>query len=440
MNQPGASPKSRDSSNEGRARLHDPTHPIQLPAPHSRVGNALGWLKELFLLASLAAVCSSTFDIANGRASHQLDDVVHTLHVSAVAICAAIVLGLYLSIFRPSLCSSGRPSQPSPSLASSSAQPSPDSSPLDTRATSDALAQRLDRRAAAAETAGLSPMALSEPAPELPSPRDAPSSYSPAFVSQLRAQLVHSQHQLCAARQQPHGIFRASCSFCMSLEKTAHVDNVSILREQLQSLQTRLSTLQGWRMKELTDEQVEAVSEEVRDAMREFACARRIVPHPALTSPRCRLLSRRITSEKIRGCLAGRWPVPLRRVHWHVDASLSGARCFAAPTSFQLRSHHEPFNISRHPDLPVLTPSRSQIPCGHAQFCVKCCAQLQRCPLCRVPGTRARKLTLLEIHSPALVSLFCFTRTFQFKCISKYTAPVLPRPLTPRCPSAPTTC
>jgi hypothetical protein len=54
----------------------------------------------------------------------------------------------------------------------------------------------------------------------------------------------------------------------MSLEKTAHLDNVAILREQLQSLQTRLSTLQGWRMRELTDEQVESISEEVRDAMR----------------------------------------------------------------------------------------------------------------------------------------------------------------------------
>ena len=54
----------------------------------------------------------------------------------------------------------------------------------------------------------------------------------------------------------------------MSLEKTSHTDNVSLLREQLQSLQTRLSTLQGWRMKELSDEQVESIAEEVRDAMR----------------------------------------------------------------------------------------------------------------------------------------------------------------------------
>ena len=54
----------------------------------------------------------------------------------------------------------------------------------------------------------------------------------------------------------------------MSLEKTAHADNVLLLREQLQSLQTRLGTLQGWRMKELTDEQVESMQEEVRDAMR----------------------------------------------------------------------------------------------------------------------------------------------------------------------------
>jgi hypothetical protein len=62
--------------------------------------------------------------------------------------------------------------------------------------------------------------------------------------------------------------FTARNAFCMSLEKTAHMDNVALLREQLQSLQTRLSTLQGWRMRELTDEQVESIAEEVRDAMR----------------------------------------------------------------------------------------------------------------------------------------------------------------------------
>jgi hypothetical protein len=65
-------------------------------------------------------------------------------------------------------------------------------------------------------------------------------------------------------------VFSARDSFHMSLERTAHIDNVALLREQLQSLQTRLSTLQGWRMKELTDEQVESVAEEVRDAMRMF--------------------------------------------------------------------------------------------------------------------------------------------------------------------------
>lgn len=54
----------------------------------------------------------------------------------------------------------------------------------------------------------------------------------------------------------------------MSIEKALHEDNVSLLREQLQSLQTRLSTVQGWRMKELSDEQVESIAEEVRDAMR----------------------------------------------------------------------------------------------------------------------------------------------------------------------------
>jgi hypothetical protein len=54
----------------------------------------------------------------------------------------------------------------------------------------------------------------------------------------------------------------------ISIEKALHQDNVSLLREQLQSLQTRLSTVQGWRMKELSDEQVESIAEEVRDAMR----------------------------------------------------------------------------------------------------------------------------------------------------------------------------
>ena len=104
----------------------------------------------------------------------------------------------------------------------------------------------------------------------------------------------------------------------MSLEKTAHVDNVSLLREQLQSLQTRLSTLQGWRMKELTDEQVESVSEEVRDAMR--ACCPYPKPllktptqpptqperaHRSLTLALRRHFSRRVASQKVGRGFAG---------------------------------------------------------------------------------------------------------------------------------------
>jgi hypothetical protein len=110
------------------------------------------------------------------------------------------------------------------------------------------------------------PIAYCEALSDLPSPRDAPSSYSPAFVSQLRGQLLHTQHQLYA--QAPMAALAARDALRRSLEKAEHVDNVTLLREQLQSLQTRLSTLQGWRMKELSDEQVDAVSEEVRDAMR----------------------------------------------------------------------------------------------------------------------------------------------------------------------------
>ena len=92
--------------------------------------------------------------------------------------------------------------------------------------------------------------------------------------------------------------FAARNALCMSLEKTAHLDNVALLREQLQSLQSRLSTLQGWRMRELTDEQVESIAEEVRDAMR--ACLVQFFSQLKwLTVLLRRRISRRITSQKI---------------------------------------------------------------------------------------------------------------------------------------------
>jgi hypothetical protein len=201
MNQPGASPKGHEPSKDGRTSIRDESYPVQLAASHSRFRSALGWLQELLLLASLAAVCSSSFDIASCHTSHHLHDVVDMLRMSAVGICASIAIGLYLSIFHPSFCSSTRSSQPSASLASSSARVSPESSCSEVAAGPDDPAHH---RAPTARVTVSSAINLAEASSDMPSLRDAPSSYSPAFVSQLRGQLLHVQHQLYDSFQLPH--------------------------------------------------------------------------------------------------------------------------------------------------------------------------------------------------------------------------------------------
>ena len=78
----------------------DDTHAAVDSPSHSRVSTMLGWLQQLLLLASLAVLCSSSFDIANGRSAAQLDDILGLLRLSTVWICGAIVIGLYLSLPR----------------------------------------------------------------------------------------------------------------------------------------------------------------------------------------------------------------------------------------------------------------------------------------------------------------------------------------------------
>ncbi len=169
-------------------------------ASHSRVGTLLGWLQEALLLVSLAVVCSSSFDIANGRTSDQLDDVTGMLRIAAIGICFAILIGLYLSIFRRPLRSSARSLPPSPALAPAAVQPALEESSPDTAGTN--LSEKSARgvatgavtcsHAAVSQALGLSDDFQSGDS----SARDAPSSYSPSFVSQLRGQLLHVQHQL----------------------------------------------------------------------------------------------------------------------------------------------------------------------------------------------------------------------------------------------------
>ena len=201
MDQTAAAPKGRGPVSDGHINALDDARPVHIAASHSRVGVVLGWLQELLLLASLAVVCSTSFDIASGRTSHQLDDAVDMLRTSALLICAAIAIGLYLSISLPSSRSSPRHVQLSSTLASSSPQLPPHVSPLDVGPTSETP---MHRRVVAAAAAACAQSALSDGPADLSSPRDAPSSYSPTFVSQLRGQLVHAQHQLYAPCQLPH--------------------------------------------------------------------------------------------------------------------------------------------------------------------------------------------------------------------------------------------
>jgi hypothetical protein len=243
---------------DGAPPALDDRPPSSIIPSHSRVWKVLCWLRELLLLASLAIVCSCSFDMANGRTPDQLEDIIGMLHVSAIWICVAIVIGMYVSVFYRPFRSSTLPLPCSPSLASCTAQCHSNVATFDSGVTN--CSDKPDHRHAAVSKmfSDCPPVAgrglLDDSSSDATGPRDAPSSYSPSFVSQLRGQLVNVQHQL-------------------SLEKTAHIDNVALLREQLQSLQARLSTLQGWRMKELTDEQVESIAEEVRDAMRMFTRA-----------------------------------------------------------------------------------------------------------------------------------------------------------------------
>lgn len=160
----------------------------------------LGWLQELLLLVALAVVCSSCFDIANGRLSDQLDDVVGMLRISALGICVAILIGLYLSIFHRPLRSSARARVVSPCLESSTNQSALSNSPSNgAGANANEMPDIQRAPTAAATTCGLAFVGRGVP-DDVPSgdssPRDAPSSYSPTFVSQLRGQLVNVQHQL----------------------------------------------------------------------------------------------------------------------------------------------------------------------------------------------------------------------------------------------------
>jgi hypothetical protein len=168
---------------------------------YSRVGSVLGWLQELLLLLSLAVVCTSSFDIANGRAADQLDDITGMLRISAIGICVAIIIGLYLSIFHRPLRPSARFLHPPPAPPPPAAQPALHDSPSDGTCSSAGDKPHWHRKSSLQRTAtcsaghGISDEFSSGDS----SPRDAPSSYSPAFVAQLRGQLVNVQHQLYAS-------------------------------------------------------------------------------------------------------------------------------------------------------------------------------------------------------------------------------------------------
>jgi hypothetical protein len=195
MSQQSVQSKKREHSYWARVRaLYDSG-----TASHSRVGTLLGWLQEALLLLSLAVVCSSSFDIANGRTLDQLDDVTGMLRIAAIGICFAILIGLYLSIFRRPL-SSSRSLPPSPAVEPAAVQHALEESSPDTAGTN--LSEKSSRgvatgavtcsHAVVSQAFGLSDDFQSGDS----SARDAPSSYSPSFVSQLRGQLLYVQHQL----------------------------------------------------------------------------------------------------------------------------------------------------------------------------------------------------------------------------------------------------
>ena len=102
---------------DGDARGPDDAQSACDSPSRSRVSTALGWLQHLLLLASLAVVCSSSFDIASGRAATQSDDILSMLRLSAAWICGAIAIGLYLFISNSTQRASVRVLLPSPPRA-----------------------------------------------------------------------------------------------------------------------------------------------------------------------------------------------------------------------------------------------------------------------------------------------------------------------------------
>ncbi len=200
MQQQGSERKSSEQPTDAQTHVSAHSGPTGALS-HSRVGSVLGWLQELLLLVALAVVCSSCFDISNGRLSDHLDDVVSILRISALVICVAILIGLYLSIFHRPLRSSTRARVLSPCLESSTNQSSPSNSLSNGAGANSNETHAIQRAPAAAATAcGVAVVGRCVPDDIPPlgesSPRDAPSSYSPTFVSQLRGQLVNVQHQL----------------------------------------------------------------------------------------------------------------------------------------------------------------------------------------------------------------------------------------------------
>lgn len=175
---------------DGAPPALDDIPPSSIIPSHSRVGKALCWLRELLLLASLAIVCSCSFDMANGRTPDQLEEIIGMLHISAIWICVAIVIGLYVSVFYRPFRSRTLPLPCSPSLASCIAQCRSNVATFDGGVTN--CSDKQDHRHAAvtkmfsdclpAAGRGL----LDDSSSDAISPRDAPSSYSPSFVSQLR--------------------------------------------------------------------------------------------------------------------------------------------------------------------------------------------------------------------------------------------------------------
>lgn len=167
----------------------------------------------------------------------------------------------------------------------------------------------------------------------------------------------------------------------MSLEKTAHLDDVASLREQLQSLQTRLSTLQGWRMKEMTDEQVDSVAEEVRDAMR---------TSQRHTATALCMVSRNVVQVLFVMNLDGE----NRQQQQWLTACISASCARHPPLAL---AWCNPSACSHLSLFSLIVTLALQVPCGHAQFCVKCCLQLQNCPLCRVPGVLIVQLSSFRL-------------------------------------------